>query len=534
MPPEQRGLLETPPGRVQVETAIAVCIVLLVGFAGVHALGEIPLRELPVFIPVVDAMLFVSDLFAAILLFTQASVFRSRALMALASGYLFTALVAAAHALTFPGAFSPTGLLGGNLNSSAWLAVCWRAGFALSAGLYAAFKPRMSLRFKRPSTGIITGVGASVGMAIAVSILATREADLLPPLVVAPRVWYYPAFVPANAILIALCLGAITALMRGRKSRLDVWLLLSLSAWLMHLLLILSSSGRFTLAWYFAQGAGLVSHLIVVLGVITDAGRTYAQLAMSISARDQERDTRLMSMDAVAAAIAHEVRQPLAAMVTDASAGLRWLDRVPPNLEMAMKSLRANVDQGHRASDLIDSIRSVLAHRRDERTTFSLNALVRETVALLDRDLARARITLLLMLDERLPPIVADRLQIQQVLVNLITNAIQSLKATRGYPRRITMRSAPLGGSDVLVEVSDNGLGIAAEQMQQIFDFFFTTKPKGTGIGLTLCRTIVEDHGGHLWASQGETPGANFHLQLPRSGMPATDDAEAYGLSSAK
>jgi C4-dicarboxylate-specific signal transduction histidine kinase len=255
---------------------------------------------------------------------------------------------------------------------------------------------------------------------------------------------------------------------------------------------------------------------------------------LSISARDQERDTRLMSMDAVAAAIAHEVKQPLAAMVTNASAGLRWLDRVPPNLEMAIKSLRSNVDQGHRASDLIDSIRSVLAHRRDERTTFSLSELVRETVLLLDQDLARGKIGLQLALDDELPPIVADRVQIQQVLVNLITNAIQSLKVTRGRPRRIAIRSVLLNDRDALLEIGDNGVGIAAEQMPHIFDFFFTTKTKGTGIGLSLCRTIVEDHGGHLWASQGETHGVTFHLQLPRSGLPTHEDVEPYGLSDAK
>jgi signal transduction histidine kinase len=378
-------------------------------------------------------------------------------------------------------------------------------------------------------TGVAASAGGAFFVAIGISILVTRGADLLPPLVTGPRAWHHPNLIPVMSGLIALCLIAIAMLMRQRMSRLDVWLVLSLSAWLVHLVLILISSGRFTLAWYFAHSAGLASHLIVMLALTADAGRTYAQLALSISARDQERDTRLMSMDAVAAAIAHEVKQPLTAMVTNASAGLRWLDRVPPNLEMAIKSLRSNVEQGHRASDLIDSIRSVLAHRRDERTTFSLSDLVRETVSLLDQDLARGKIALQLALEDGLPPIIADRVQIQQVLVNLITNAIQSLQVTRGRPRRIAIRSVTVNGRDAQLEIGDNGVGIAAEQMQHIFDFFFTTKTKGTGIGLSLCRTIVEDHGGHLWASQGETYGVTFYLQLPRSGSTTHEDVKPYG-----
>jgi signal transduction histidine kinase len=507
--------MQTRPSRMQVRAAIAIGLLLLVGNIWVLSLGEIRLREIAAFIPVVDAMLFVSDLVTAILLFTQAAVFRSRALYALASGYLFTALIAVTHALTFPGAFVSTELLGADLNSTAWLAAFWRAGFAVAISIYAALKTRRPLRFGPPTTGIIAGVGGAVIMATALSTLATRGVDLLPQLLVAPRVWYYPAFVPVNGILIALCLSAIAMLMKGRKSQLDVWLLLSLWTWLSHLLLVVSSSGRFTLAWYFAHAAGLLSHVIVMLALIAQASWTYAQLALTVSARNRERDARLMSMDAVAAAIAHEVRQPLGAIVTNASAGLRWLDRDPPNIEMAMQSLRSNAEQGHRASDLIASMRTVLARQSGEQTMFNLNELVVETALLLDRELTRGNISLQFALDDALPSIVADRVQMQQVLVNIFTNAIQSLTATRGRSRQIAIRSAPLDGQDVLLDVSDNGIGIAAERMDHIFDVFFTTKAKGSGMGLSLCRTIVEKHGGHLWASQREEHGATFHLQLP-------------------
>ena len=141
-----------------------------------------------------------------------------------------------------------------------------------------------------------------------------------------------------------------------------------------------------------------------------------------------------------------------------------------------------------------------------------------ETASLLDRELAASKVSLQLSLDEALPPILADRVQMQRVLVNLITNAIESLRAISDRPRRIAIRSALLDGKDVLLQVSDTGAGIAPEDIEHIFDAFFTTKATGTGLGLPLCRTIVEDHGGRLWASQGEPYGAIFHLRLPRSG----------------
>lgn len=533
MPPDQRALIETPPDRTQVQVVVVVCLLLFGSVVWIHALGEIPVREFPVFIPVIDAMLFVSDLVTAILLFAQGSVLRSRSFMALGGGYLFTALMAVTHALTFPAQGAPAGLFSGGPSSTAWVSVFWRGGFPLAIVVYALLKPKKTLFFKRPSLGIAASAVSALVIVVALSALAINGEGMLPTLVVGPRAWHQANLVPVMTVLTALCLGAIAMLMSRRRSRLDVWLVLSLAAWLAHLQLIVLTSGRFTLAWYFAQGAGLASHLVVMLALIADAGRTYAQLALSIAAHDQERDARLMSMDAVAAAIAHEVRQPLGAIVTNASAGLRWLDRVPPNIEMAMKSLRSNAEQGHRASDLIASMRAVLARRSGEQTAFNLNELVSETTSLLDRELTRGNISLQLALDDTLPQIVADRVQIQQVLVNIFTNAIQSLKATRGRTRQIAVRSSPLDGQDVLLDVSDNGIGIAAERMDHIFDVFFTTKTRGTGMGLSLCRTIVEKHGGHLWASQREGHGATFHLQLPAAMGLHPGDVEPKGWPSA-
>ena len=282
-----------------------------------------------------------------------------------------------------------------------------------------------------------------------------------------------------------LIVAGMAALFRTRTSVLDMWLLVAISGSLIQSALILTLQARFTAGWYLLYGLMLFSHLVVMLALIAESNRLYARLALATSARNRERDARMMSLDAVAAAISHEVGQPLTAVGLHARAGLNRLNRTPPDVKMAIKALRGALEAGRRTMDVIKSIRVTFAQRPDTVSEFSLNDLVCETTALMGQELAAHKVSLELELDEALPPILADRVQIQRVLVNLLTNAIESLSATRGRRRHIAIRSGRLDDRDLLLEVSDNGVGIAPDKMEQIFDTFFTTKAAGTGLGFS-------------------------------------------------
>jgi signal transduction histidine kinase len=350
---------------------------------------------------------------------------------------------------------------------------------------------------------------------------ATIGHDLLPPFYLNRTDPIYEYKVGYQLVVLAPYLVAAVFLFRKRTSVLDMWLLVALAGWVTQSLLNVPIHGRFTVGWYCLFGMMLVADLVVMFALIAETSWLYARLAQSTSARNRERQARLMTMDAVTAAIAHEVGQPLSAVGTNATAGLMSLTSGQPDYESAIKSLRATIDAKHRTFDVIKNIRATFAKGIGTATEFSLNDLVCETTSLLEREFNGSRIALQLALDESVPPILADRIQMQRVLINLLTNAMESLDGAPSRARLIAIRSALLNGHNVLLEVSDTGIGIAPEEVEHIFDAFFTTKANGTGLGLSLCRIIVEEHGGQLWASQGEECGATFHMQLPRSGPSA-------------
>jgi signal transduction histidine kinase len=530
LPHEHLGLFDTPPNRRQVRLSLAIAGVLFLASVPVLLVRDVRLPEIGSYFPTVDAIMFIGQLITATLLFAKASVFRSRALAILGACYLSTGLVLIPHALSYPGAFSPEGLLGGGLDTTAWLTLLRQPVFAIAVIVYALTKPgdlKARSETERQVPRIPLYILAAFGLAAAITILTIGRFGLLPTLFLDHARVIRSHLIGYECGAVALWVVAIDALWRRGGSILDMWLQVALASWLLVSLLTMTLPARFTAGFYWLSIVSLFSHLIVMLALITESTRLYARLELSASARSREREARMMSIDALAAAISHEVGQPLAAARLHANAALASLSAREPNADRAKASIRTTIEACTLAIGIVKNLQETFADTPGERATFDLADLVNATVPQLERELASERIAVQLTLDKALPPVLANRVQLQRVLINLLTNAIEALGATEDRPRQLTIRTAPVRGHGVLLEVSDNGVGIPRKDMERIFAPFFTTKSTGSGLGLPLCRLIVEAHGGRLWASRGADQGATLHLELPGGSLhqdPATLD----------
>jgi len=224
---------------------------------------------------------------------------------------------------------------------------------------------------------------------------------------------------------------------------------------------------------------------------------------------------RRVSLATMSAAIAHEIRQPLGAIVTNANAALRWLDRPQPHLDEVRDSLKHIVGDGHRASEVIQSIRAVFTKSEHPGTALDANELIRETIAMANGELDASGVVIDFELADKLPPVTAHKGQLQQVILNIVTNAIDSMRTINDRGRMLRVRSRPFDSNGVAVSVQDSGTGIDPQNVDRIFDAFFSTKTNGMGMGLAICRSIVEAHGGRLSVSAGVPHGSIFHIVLP-------------------
>jgi PAS domain S-box-containing protein len=229
---------------------------------------------------------------------------------------------------------------------------------------------------------------------------------------------------------------------------------------------------------------------------------------------DLARVNRVTTMGELTASLAHEVNQPIGAAVTNASTCVRWLAGDTPNLEEARAAALRVVTDGRRAGEIISRVRQLFKKGSTERELVEVNEVVREMIVILQGEAARQNIAVTMDLAGNLPQIMGDRVQLQQVMMNLIMNSIDAMKNVDGT-RELAIHSRLLENEQILVSVSDTGVGLPAQQADQIFNAFFTTKLHGTGMGLRISGTIVESHGGRLWAQQNSPRGATFHFTLP-------------------
>jgi signal transduction histidine kinase len=272
---------------------------------------------------------------------------------------------------------------------------------------------------------------------------------------------------------------------------------------------------RFDVAWYATRFFAIASASFVLFVLLAESTMLYARLALSVLAQRREREGRLVSMDAMTAAVAHEVRQPLGAILANANAGIRWLGKTPPAFNEAQETFKDIALASQRASEVIQSIRGMFKTAEQEGTPFDANEVIRETIGLVRSELVAARISIELDLDAQVPRVFGHRGQLQQVLLNLVSNAADAMSCATDRARVLKVTSEAFESDHVLVSIADSGTGIEPKNVDRIFDAFFTTKPNGMGMGLAICRSIVDAHGGNLTVFPVMPHGAVFRVVLP-------------------
>jgi signal transduction histidine kinase len=491
--------------------------------------GGVQLGTIYSFVAVYTTGMFVTDLITAILLYAQFSILRSRAILVIASGYLFTAFLIVPYVLAFPDVLAPNGVIGG-LQTTAYLYLLWHCGFPLFVLGYTVSKDEdPSRRFAQGDvrSAILRSVAWTVAGAAALTLLCVRGTAALPRIMVdryrfVPE-WPYLVAAP----ILALCSLALLVLWSRRRSVLDFFLMVVLCAYLIEIPpQYYPVMARFSTGWYAVRISSLLSSSIVLVVLMYEITALYGGLLDAVLRHRREREARLMTGDAVAASIAHEVKQPLTAMVTTADTGFRFLDRSTPNLDRAKEAFKRIATDGHRAGEVVESIRANFKTDGLTRVSLDVNELIHEALTLERSDLQKHRISVQANTAQQLPEVRGNRIQLQQVLINLITNAIDSM-AARDEPRVLCVKSEAYERDGVMISVSDSGAGVSPQDIDRIFNPLFTTKSDGMGMGLSICRAIIEAHEGRLSVAPNVPQGAVFQFTLH-----GHDSASGSALSS--
>jgi signal transduction histidine kinase len=376
-------------------------------------------------------------------------------------------------------------------------------------------------RAGRPDRSIGVTIGITVACTLAaiggLALLATAGGEYLPALYTG-GVTRQTLF--ANHINLFMWFWgalALIALFVRRRTILDLWLIVTLFAWMPNFIIAATVTAvRFSVGWYTARGYALIASCTVLAVLLTETTVLHARLASAVVLLRRERSNRLMSLDAATAAMAHEIRQPLTGIGASAYAGLNWLNKTPPDLEKVRACL-ASISAGKdRANDIIASVRDLFKKERaDHRMMIRVDDVARQVLYLVEQDLKAIGISVSTEFQADLSEVHADRTQLQQVILNLVRNSIDAMGPMPPHARRLRLATELGEHSSVLLCVQDSGPGITSENTDRVFDPFFTTKPSGMGLGLSICQTIVEEHGGRLRLAKTDSDGCVFEISLP-------------------
>jgi signal transduction histidine kinase len=507
------------PGQVRI--AIAILCLLVVASSLTAPFAHLAPANTEILVPAYAASAFVLEAVTATLLLSLFRVQRCRPLIILAAGYVFSAALVLPWALTFPDVFDPLGIDGG-LQTTAVIATLRRLGFPLFVLGYALTNFHDMIRMPARAAVAWTATAVLAVAGGAVWLILSGHASLPEFMRDNRNVADLWRAVPAAALL--LYAAGLGILLWRRRAALDMWVSLVLFSLAIEILLVsyLGGAVRLSVGWWAGRLYGLGAASIVLLVLLSETTAVYARLARSVAAERRARQNRLTAMEALSASIAHEINQPLAGMITNADAGLRWLDREVPRIDEARAALQRIVADGHRTSKVVAGIRAMFTAGAQERERLDLNVVVADVIARAIKDAQLERVTVETDLDPAIAAVTGNPVQLRQVVSNLVDNAIDSMRASDGHGRVLRLSTRNRDPCDVEVTVADTGAGLSPEVEARMFEPFFSTKPDGMGMGLMFCRSVVEAHGGRLWAEPNAPHGALLRFLLPAAAGDAT------------
>ncbi|MBB3899262.1 sensor histidine kinase [Roseococcus suduntuyensis] len=513
----------SPPNRDQKFFALGVIAVLLGAMLLVAPFARNRLEGSEPMVLAYTAAVFTTEMITAALLLSLFAVQRSPAILVLAIAYLYSGFMAVPWALSFPTVLASLGLAEAGQQTTASIAAMRRIGCPLFLLAYAMLRGAREVPAGRLVPALIVGSIAAVAAVVAgVTWIILGNHDLLPRFVDDSRrithVWMY---VP----VVALVLYAVLIVLLGLLGRsvLDLCLLVVICALTIDLFLLsfVSAGLQFSVGWWAGRLYSLTAASVILILLLAEAASLSARLARSAAAERRANEDRLVTLQAFSAAVAHEINQPLASMVTNADAGLRWLAREQPDVHEASAALTRIARDGHRAGKVVEGIRTTFSRRGEDHAQLNINQLIRDVLDCYRDECRAAHVVMQTDLDADLPWVPGNRVQIEQVIANLVTNAIDAMRSVTSGERVLLVRSTAMSAGEVIVSVADSGIGLPPEHADRLFQPFFTTKPNGLGVGLTVSRLILDAHGGRLWASENAPRGAVFHFALPCDGSPA-------------
>jgi signal transduction histidine kinase len=525
--------VSTPTARERV-VAAGVIATSIAAFVLMAPFSRVPLPQMDAFIPAYEAALAICDLITAVLLFGQFSRSHSRALLILASAYLFNVLLIVPHALTFPGVFAPAGLLGAGPQTTAWLYCFWHGGFALFVVAYALQASFGKAAARRPGADVAIAAGGTVLLAAALTLLAIAGQNLLPSIIDGADY----AMLVTKGVSPAICATSVLALgllWRRQTSVLDLWLLVVMSVWLCDVLLsAVVGSSRFDLGWYGGRSYGLLAASFLLVTLLEELNRLYAKLAQALayaetrnvelarSREDLAHAQRLEAMGQLTGGVAHDFNNLL--MIITGSMDL--ILRSPGNADKVERLARAALEASGRGQKLTQQLLTFARKQVSNPVAVDPNRLLSDLKPLLQRATGET-FAIETRLDPAIVPAMFDPTQFEAAILNLVVNA-RDASLSGGHVTIATSNVSIPGpeaadgiapGDYVLVSVSDHGSGMTPEVIAKAFDPFFTTKGvgRGSGLGLSQVYGFVKGASGHVRIISEVGKGSTIQLYLPQS-----------------